>query len=255
MATGGQQCAWQRAAAGADEPHHVWRCGFFSSSFDSCRNLLHHLTLHVRGRDQLWAVPLPSLHVRHPRGHQPRIRLVHVLRVGRSGPDVAGRLPVHAGPLPLSSADPSGAQAPAGEWLRVTGGHSAEHGRHLPHPDTVTSPDLETDPHRDSNRSGGGGTFLHKLAPRTAQHTGSRSHETREQERQHLTADSLGSSGAFLFLSSPLSCPSLYKWTVQCYCLLFQEENIWTFLLVEFASTRREKKIVIIKNKEKPLAE
>lgn len=30
------------------------------------RNLLHHLTLHVRGRHQLRAVPLPSLHVRDP---------------------------------------------------------------------------------------------------------------------------------------------------------------------------------------------
>lgn len=143
--------------------------------FDSCRNLLHHLTLHVRGRDQLRALPLSSLHVRDPRGHQPRIRLVNVLRVGRPGPDAAGRLPVHAGPVPVPSADPGGAQAPAGERLRVTGGRSAEPGSHLPHPDMVTSPDLETDPHRDSCRSGGSGAFLHKLAPRTAQLTGLRS--------------------------------------------------------------------------------
>lgn len=80
--------------------------------------------------------------------------------MGRPGPNAAGRLPVHAGPLLVPSADPGGAQAPAGEWLRVTGSRSAEPGSHLPDPDAVTSPDVETDPHGDSCRSGGGGAFF-----------------------------------------------------------------------------------------------
>lgn len=106
------------------------------------RDLLHYLPLHMCGRHQLWTVALPSLHVRNTRGHQSRLRLVHVLRLGRTGPDVAGWLPVYTRSIPLPSTHPCGAQAQAGERLCVTGRRTSN--RHLSHPETVTSPAPQT---------------------------------------------------------------------------------------------------------------
>lgn len=65
----------------------------------SSRNLLHHFTVHVRGWNQLWAVPLPPLPVRTARRHQPRLRLVHVLCVGGPGPHSHLWLLLHSGPF------------------------------------------------------------------------------------------------------------------------------------------------------------
>lgn len=76
---------------------------FFPPSFVplplSCRNLLHHFTVHLRGWDQLRAVALPPLPVRTPRRHQPRLRLVHVLCVGGPGPHSHLWLLLHPGPF------------------------------------------------------------------------------------------------------------------------------------------------------------
>lgn len=100
-----------------------WKCLLLLKSdlgFAFGRNMLHNLPVHVRGWHQFRTVPLPSLHVRDTGGHQPRVWLVHVLRLGWTGPHVAGWLPVHPRPVPVPPAHPRGAQTQAGEWLRVT---------------------------------------------------------------------------------------------------------------------------------------
>lgn len=106
--------------------------------FLSGRDVLHHLPLHMCGWDQLRTVPLPPLHVWDTGGHQPWLWLVHVLCMGWTGPHVAGWFPVYTRSFPLPSTHPCGAQAQAGERLRVTGCRSSN--RHLSHPETVTSP-------------------------------------------------------------------------------------------------------------------
>lgn len=86
---------------------YVYRSSNFSLFFSSLllpfpfssRNLLHHFTVHVRGWNQLWAVPLPPLPVRTARRHQPRLRLVHVLCVGGPGPHSHLWLLLHSGPF------------------------------------------------------------------------------------------------------------------------------------------------------------
>lgn len=83
--------------------------------------MLHNLPVHMRGWHQFRTLPLPPLHVRDTRGHQPRLRLVHVLRLGRAGPYVAGWFPVYPRPVSVPPTHPCGAQAQAGERLRVTG--------------------------------------------------------------------------------------------------------------------------------------
>lgn len=189
---------------------HQWGVWLVFSFHLSARDMLHNLPLHMCGRDQLWTVPLPPLHVRDTRGHQPRVRLVHVLRVGRTGPHAAGWVPVHAGPFPLSSTHPRGAQAQAGERLRVTGRRSSN--GHLSHPETVTSPVQETVSPRDSEQRERGG--LH-----TAWHRGNTGHwlslSRKMTKRWHMTEDDFSSSGAFfspsLFMNelfSVIACSS-----------------------------------------------
>ncbi len=188
----------------------VWLVlGFFF--FLSGRDMLHNLPLHMCGRDQLWTVPLPSLHVWDTRGHQPRLWLVHVLCVGWTGPYVAGWFPVYARSFPLPSTHPCGAQATAGERLRVTGRRTSN--RHLSHPETVTSPVPET-------------VFTQGLRaeraftqPGTekAQDTSSRSHENEKE----VTFDWRRFQFLWCFFSVPL-----YEWSVQCYCLLFKRRIV-----------------------------
>lgn len=97
----------------------AWPVCFFP--LHSIRDLLHHLPLHMCGQDQLWIVPQSSLHVWNTRRHQSWVWLVHVLCVGRTGPDIAGRLPVHIGSFPIPSPDTHSAQTKAGERLCVIG--------------------------------------------------------------------------------------------------------------------------------------
>ena len=191
---------------------------FFSPFHLSARDVLHNIPLHMCGRDQLWTVPLPPLHVRDTGGHQPRVRLVHVLRVGRTGPHAAGWVPVHAGPFPLPSTHPRGAQAQAGERLRVTGRRTSN--GHLSHPETVTSPVQETVSPKDSEQ-GERQRGLH-----TAWHRGSTGHwlslSWKMTKRWHMTEDDFSSSGAFFFPR-----PSLW---MNCSVLLLalREENSYT---------------------------
>ena len=93
-----------------------------SSSCFSIRNMLHYIPVHLRGGDQLWTVPLPTLHVRAAGGYQPRIRLVHVLRLGRAGPHAAGWVPLYISAFPEQPTH-NGTQAQARERHGVT-----EHG-------------------------------------------------------------------------------------------------------------------------------
>lgn len=104
--------------------------------------MLHYLPVHMCGWDQLWTVPLPPLHVWNTRGHQSRLRLVHVLCLGWTGPDVAGWLPVYTGSFSLPATHPRGAQAQAGERLCVT--RRRTFNRHLSPPETAASPDAQT---------------------------------------------------------------------------------------------------------------
>lgn len=87
--------------------------------------MLYHLSVYVCSRDQLPIVPLSSVHVWDPRGHQSRIRLVHVLRMGGPRSHPIGWLPVHAGPFPLPPCAShygreAATQAPTWERLCVT---------------------------------------------------------------------------------------------------------------------------------------
>lgn len=84
--------------------YHSSNFSLFSSSLLlpfplSSRNLLHHFTVHVRGWNQLWALPLPPLPVRTSRRHQPWLWLVHVLCVGGPGPHSYLWLLLHSGPF------------------------------------------------------------------------------------------------------------------------------------------------------------
>lgn len=82
---------------------HSSNFSFFSSLLLpfplSSRNLLHHFTVHMRGWNQLWALPLSSLPVRTSRRHQPWLWLVHVLCVGWPGPHSYLWLLLHSGPI------------------------------------------------------------------------------------------------------------------------------------------------------------
>lgn len=175
-------------------------------SFFSCRDVLHNLPLHMCGWDQLWTVPLSSLHVWHTRGHQSRLWLVHVLCVGRTGPHTAGWFSLHAGSFSLPSTKPRGAQAQAGERLRVR--RRCTSNGHLSHPETVTSPVPETVLPRDSEQR----EPSHSLARR--KHRTLALTHTNTKMRWHLTEDDFSSSGAFLLslfmneLFSVLACSS-----------------------------------------------
>lgn len=195
-------------------------CVWLGIFFPSGRDMLHNLSLHMCSWDQLWTVPLPSLYVRHTRGHQPWLWLVYVLCVGWTGPYVAGRFSVHTRSFPLPSTHPRGAQAQAGERLCLTGRRTSN--RHLSHPETVMSPVPETVLPRDSAR-----WIWHRDT------TGHWLSLTRTwQKRWHLTEDDFSSSGAFL------SVP-LHEWTAQCYCLLLKRRiDIQESLPVKSANLR-----------------
>uniref|UniRef100_A0A8K9V4X0 Transmembrane protein 178B n=2 Tax=Oncorhynchus TaxID=8016 RepID=A0A8K9V4X0_ONCMY len=64
-----------------------WTIGVLGCCWDRglMQHLLYNLSLYLRGGDQLRAVPLSSLSVRPAGRHRPRLRLVYVLRLGRSG--------------------------------------------------------------------------------------------------------------------------------------------------------------------------
>lgn len=84
-----------------------------------CRNLLHHLPLHLRRWHQLRAVPFPAVPVRSARRHRPRLRLVHVLRLGRPGTHPHRRLLLHPGSLRPAHPQIHLPQVPAGERNRL----------------------------------------------------------------------------------------------------------------------------------------
>lgn len=125
-----------------------WFADMSDFLFLSGRDMLHNLSLHMCGWNQLWTVPLSSLHVWHPGGHQSWLWLVHVLCMGWTWPYVAGWVPVHTRPVPLPPTHTCGAQAQAGERLCVTGRCTCN--THLSHPETVTSPVPRTVSPRDT---------------------------------------------------------------------------------------------------------
>lgn len=180
--------------------------------FLSDRDMLHNLPLHMCGRDQLWIVPLSPLHVWHTRGHQSWLWLVHVLRMGRTGPYLAGWFLVYTGSFSLPSTDPGGAQAQAGERLCVTGCCTSN--RHLSHPETVMSPVPETVLPRDSEQR----EASHSLA-RRKQRTLAVAHMNMNK-RWHLTEDDFSYSGAFIL--------SLFMNELLVLLLALQEENSYT---------------------------
>lgn len=190
----------------------VWLFSFF---FLSGRNMLHNLSLHMCGWDQLWTVPLPSLHVWDTRGYQSWLWLVYVLCMGWTGPHVAGWFPVYTRSFALSSSHPCCAQAQAGERLRVTGCHSSN--RHLSYPETVMSPVPETVSPRDSE---------HRQRERESLHT-EKAHDTGS-----LSLTWIWKRGDIWLktISVPLVlffCPSLW---MNCSVLLLalREENSYT---------------------------
>nr|XP_023668527.1 transmembrane protein 178B-like isoform X1 [Paramormyrops kingsleyae] len=69
-------------------------------------HLLHNLPLHLCGRHQLRVLPLPTLPVWTARRYRPRLRLVHVLRLGGAGADAYRRVLLHPGPLYATCAVP-----------------------------------------------------------------------------------------------------------------------------------------------------
>lgn len=93
--------------------------------------MLYHFLVHLCGWDQFRTVSLSALHVWNTRGYQSWVWLVHVLCLGRAGSHLAGRVPVHAGPLPLPASH-GGAEAQAGERLCLTSCHASQ--GHDPHP-------------------------------------------------------------------------------------------------------------------------
>lgn len=159
--------------------------------------MLHHFSLHVCGRDQLWTVTLSPLHVRDPRRHQSWLRLVYVLCVGRPGLDASRWLPLYSGPFIVPPPDPCGTQAQAGEWLRVTGAAQP-----------VLSWDNKDVLRRDSSQR--------QRALQKQHRTSALSHSHDEKE-WHLSEEDCTSSGASL-------APTLW---VNCSVLLpaLQEEN------------------------------
>lgn len=72
-------------------------CPVFPPLFS--RNLLHHLTVHLCGWDQLWVITLPTLPIWTSRWHQPRLWMVHVLCMGGPGPHANLGILLYLGPL------------------------------------------------------------------------------------------------------------------------------------------------------------